>query len=273
MTVTALSRAVGMSRQNFYREGKQRQRKEIDEELVIKLVQHHRKMHPRMGARKLLELIREDLSRAGIELGRDRFFALLRRKNLLVERRTRAVSTTKSRHRFRKYPNRLKEREIDRPHQAWVSDLSYLRTQEGYLYLSLVMDEYSRKIVGWEASDGLEAQGCVKSLCQAIEQLEPGCKPLHHSDRGIQYCCNAYVKQLEEHQIEISMTEENHCYENAKAERVIGILKQEYALGVSFADKAQAREAIRQAIALYNHYRPHLSLNYARPAQVHRQVS
>jgi transposase InsO family protein len=135
------------------------------------------------------------------------------------------------------------------------------------------MDEYSRKIVGWEASDGLEAEGCLKSLRRAIKQLEPGCKPLHHSDRGIQYCCNAYVKQLEEHGIEISMTEENHCYENAKAERVIGILKQEYALEATFANKAQAREAIRQAIDLYNHCRPHLSLNYAKPAEVHCQPS
>lgn len=272
MTVTALCGVVGMSRQNFYKERKQREKKEIDEDLVIALVRYQRRLHPRMGARKILELISDDLARVGIEMGRDRFIDLLRRGQLLVEVKRRTISTTRSRHRFRKYPNLLKDKEIGSPHQAWVSDLSYIRTEEGFLYLSLVMDDYSRKIVGWEASDGLEAEGCVKSLRKATKQLPEGCQPVHHSDRGIQYCCGAYVQQLEKHGIEISMTEQNHCYENAKAERVIGILKQEYALGATFSSKAQAREAILEAIDLYNYYRPHLSLNYAMPAQVHCQA-
>ena len=262
-----------MSRQNYYKQRSQRKRKEVDEKWVVSLVREQRQWHPLMGGRKLLHRLRGDLAEAGFEMGRDRFFEILGRHDLLIERGSGRVSTTRSRHRFRKYPNLLKEREITGPHEAWVSDLTYIRSREGFLYLSLVTDDFSRKIVGHQASDGLEAEGCLRALSEAIEQLPRGCKPTHHSDRGTQYCCKAYTQRLQAHDIEISMTEENHCYENAKAERVIGILKQEYGLGRTFRDKPQAREAIEEAIWLYNEDRPHQSLGYATPARVHRQAA
>lgn len=273
MTVLALCRRVKMSRQNFYRERRQRQKEEVDSELVMALVKRERKLHPRVGGRKLLHLLKRELAEAGVALGRDRFFELLRGKGELVARRRRRVATTESRHGFRVYGNLLKDREIGGPHEAWVSDLTYLRTEEGFLFLSLISDRASRKVVGWEASDSLEASGSCRALRQALAQLPEGKRPLHHSDRGIQYCCHAYIQLLEARGLEISMTEENHCYENAQAERLNGILKQEYRLGDGFRTKDDARRAIRQAIWLYNHRRPHLSLGYRTPEEVHRAAA
>ena len=154
-----------------------------------------------------------------------------------------------------------------------MSDLTYIRTEERFLYLSLITDDRSRKIVGWQAADGLEVEGCLRALQQALAQLPAGSRPIHHSDRGIQYCCHEYTQLLESRGLPISMTEHNHCAENAKAERVNGILKQEYGLGQTFASKAQARQAIEQAIWLYNHRRPHVSLDYRKPDEVHRQAA
>ncbi len=262
-----------MSRQNYYRQRRQRQREKVDEELVIELVLRERQLQPRLGGRKLLKLIGGELARAGIRLGRDRFFDLLRRRQLLVKRRVRAVKTTQSRHRFRTYSNLLKELQVSETHQAWVSDLTYIGTEEGYLYLSLVTDGWSRKVVGWHASDGLEASGCLQALRGALRQLPENQHPIHHSDRGTQYCCGQYIEMLQQRGLPISMTEENHCYENAKAERLNGILKQEYGLGSRFRTKRQARESIRQAIDLYNHRRPHMSLQYRTPDQVHRRAA
>lgn len=262
-----------MSRQNYYREKRQRQREEMDEELVVELVKEQRRWHPRMGTRKLLRKIGPQLDATGIRLGRDRLFEILRRQDLLIPKKRRKGLSTNSLHRFHKYLNRLKEADITGVHQAWVSDLTYIRSEEGWLYLSLVTDDFSRRIVGWEASDGLETEGCLSSLEQALGQLPEGSRPIHHSDRGIQYCCDAYTKRLQDQGVRISMTEENHCYENAKAERVNGILKQEYGLGIRFRTKAQARQAIKQAIWLYNEARPHLSLDYQTPAEVHRRAA
>jgi transposase InsO family protein len=268
-----MCRRVGMSRQNYYREKRQREREQVNEALVVKLVQRERRQQPQLGGRKLLWLLRRELAEAGVVLGRDRFFGLLRRHGLLVERRRRTARTTASRHGFRVYRNRLKERRIEGPHEAWVSDLTYVRTDEGFLYLSLISDQASRKIVGWEISGDLKAEGSCQALRQAVRQLPKGKRPLHHSDRGIQYCCRDYIGILEKRGLEVSMTEENHCYENGQAERLNGILKQEYGIGGCFRTKAQAREAIRQGIGLYNHRRPHQSLGYRTPEEVHRQAA
>jgi transposase InsO family protein len=262
-----------MSRQNFYKERRQRQRRQVDEELVVELVQRERTLQPQVGGRKLQWMLREELAEAEVRIGRDRFFELLRQHGLLLERRRRKAVTTQSRHGFRVYRNRLKDRPIEGAHEAWVSDLTYVRTDEGFVYLSLISDKASRKVVGWEVSGGLEAEGCCRALRQALQQLPAGKRPIHHSDRGIQYCSRAYVELLERRGLEVSMTEENHCYENAQAERLNGILKQEYGLGGCFRTPAQARQAIRQAIWLYNHRRPHQSLGYQTPEEVHRQAA
>ena len=264
-----LCRSVGMTRQNYYKERTQRKRQLIAESLVLDLVRQERAMQPNLGGRKLLHLIRSDLESAGVSIGRDRFFALLLAHDMLIERKTRHCRTTNSWHGFRVYPNLIKECLLTGPHQALVSDITYIWTDEGFVYLALVMDAWSRAIVGFDCSDNLEAVGALRSLSMSLGQLPNGCHAIHHSDRGSQYCCQAYVGMLQESGLRISMTEENHCYENAQAERLNGILKQEYALGDGFACKGDAYEAVRQAVHLYNYRRPHQSLLYQCPMTVH----
>ena len=188
---------------------------------------------------------------------------------MLILRRRRFVKTTDSRHGFHVWPNLIRNVVPSMPHQVWVSDLTYIRTDEGFMYLSLVTDAFSRKIVGFDVSDSLEAAGCQRALKMALKQLPEGARPIHHSDRGTQYCCDAYTGLLRKRGCPISMTEVNHCYENALAERVNGILKSEYALGEGFRRKPQAVQATRQAVTLYNERRPHTSLDYRLPAEVH----
>ena len=154
-------------------------------------------------------------------------------------------------------------------HQLWVSDITYIRTAEGFVFLSLVMDVYSRAIVGYDSSNNLEMEGALAALKMAQRQLPAGSETVHHSDRGSQYCCGAYVAQLKARRMKISMTQENHCYENGKAERLNGVLKQEYGLGEEFGSRAEARRGIEQAVRLYNHHRPHGSLGYRIPMRVH----
>ena len=275
MTVKRLCAAVGISRQAHYRARRRRRRREIDESAVIELVKRERRLQPRIGGRKLLRLLRREWEEAlGIRMGRDRFFELLRRHGLLVERRRRgAPRTTDARHGFRTYPNRYRDGTWTGPHQAWVSDMTYVRTDEGWLYAWLISEAWSRKIVGCSGESTLEAEGSLRALSMAVGQLPPGARPLHHSDRGIQYCCWAYICRLEERGLVVSMTEENHCYENAQAERVNGILKQEYGLGETFRTRAQARKALRQAVRLFNTRRPHTSLGYRIPEQVHESAA
>ncbi|MBN1268405.1 MAG: IS3 family transposase [Kiritimatiellae bacterium] len=159
------------------------------------------------------------------------------------------------------------------PNQVWVSDLTYLRTEEGFMYAAVIMDLFSRKIVGYHVADNLEAEGCIRALEVAFGELPDNRFPIHHSDRGCQYCCHAYVERLRARGLSISMTEQHHCYENAHAERVVGILKQEYEMDATFRTKGQALEAFKQAIEMYNQRRPHLSLDYQVPAEVHRRVA
>lgn len=258
-----------MSRQNYYAVRRLRQQREIDAELIISLVRRERRLQPRLGGRKLLHLLRDDFCEAGVEIGRDRFFKVLREYDLLVAPKPGRPRTTNSRHYLPIFCNLLAGKELRGPNEAWVSDITYIRTDEGFLYAALITDAYSRKIVGANIGDTLEADGSLVALRQALSELPKGCRPLHHSDRGSQYCCHAYVDLLKEHRLGISMTEDLHCYENAKAERVNGILKQEYGLDQTFRTKAQAKTAFKQAINLYNYRRPHQSLDYRFPAQVH----
>lgn len=267
--VQGLCRAAGYSRQAYYRGRHARRRREVDEAAVVEEVKAQRKLHPRIGTRKLCVLVAPALREQGIALGRDGLFALLKRRGLLIKRRRGGARTTDSRHVFRVWPNLVRDVEVTHSDQAWMSDITYVRTEEGFVYLSLVTDAYSRKIVGHRAHDTLEAEGSLLALEQALAGLSPGRCPIHHSDRGYQYCSRAYVGLLEARGCPVSMTEVNHCYENALAERVNGILKQEYALGETFKTKAQARAAIAQAVALYNERRPHTALGYRTPSSVY----
>jgi transposase InsO family protein len=190
-----------------------------------------------------------------------------------VERKRQYQKTTHSYHHFHKYGNKIKALNIVRPNHVWASDITYLRTEQGFVYLSLLTDMYSRKIVGWSVSGSLSIEGSLDALNRSLK-ANPVRQPLiHHSDRGVQYCCHDYVKKLKKHHIEISMTEENHCYENGLAERVNGILKDEYLLDRTFKDLAHAQKACQEAVILYNTRRPHWALKFKTPEQVHRTAA
>ena len=264
---------VEMSRQNYYAARRLRRRREIDEAMILELVKRERRMQPRLGGRKLLHLLGPDMEEAGVTIGRDRFFEVLARHDLLVVRKPGRPHTTNSRHSLPVFHNLLAGNVFHSPNEAWVSDLTYIRTDEGYLYAALITDVVSRKIVGAHIGDSLEAEGCLAALEKALADLPSDKHPIHHSDRGCQYCCHAYVERLQDRGMPVSMTEIMHCYENAMAERVNGILKQEYELDRTFRTKAQAKKAFEQAVWLYNHRRPHVKLKYRFPADVHKEAA
>ena len=246
------------------------QRNSDRDEVIVELVQKIRRRHKVMGGRKLFYCLEADMARMEGPLGRDKFFDILRRSDLLVKRRRRYARTTQSRHRFRVHKNLLQQLSIKAPHQAWVSDITYVRLDhDQFAYLFLITDAYSRKIVGWEVSKSLGLQGAMRALQKAVRQCPDTGSLIHHSDRGFQYCSNQYIDKLRAKSIRISMTEGGNCYENAMAERVNGILKTEYGLDETFSDVGKAMRSAREAISSYNEYRPHLSLKMKTPAAIH----
>ncbi len=220
--------------------------------------------------RKLIKSLNVEFTNANIKVGRDTLFNTLRKHQMLTLRRKISARTTNSYHRFYKYNNIIKDLEVTKPNQVWVSDITYIRTIKGFCYLALITDMHSRKIVGYDLSDSLELNGCVRALNKAIYQAKNINGLIHHSDRGIQYCSNVYTQILKRKKIDISMTEENHCYENAMAERVNGILKDEFYLDQTFDSIAHAKRATKSAINLYNEIRLHLSLDYKTPNMVYQ---
>jgi transposase InsO family protein len=259
-----------MTRQNYYVRRRRRRRREVDAELVAGLVRQQRQWQPRLGGRKLRVVLGPALAEAGVRLGRDRFFEVLRERDLLVRpRRAERPRTTHSRHALPVFTNLIKDLQVSRPNEVWVGDLTYLRSEEGFMFLALVTDKSSRHIVGYHCGDSLESLGCQRALQMALEQLPEGVQPIHHTDRGSQYCCHEYVKLATSRGLSLSMTESDHCAENALAERMNGILKSEYLLDQCFQTKAQVRQAVDQAIWLYGARRPHAALGYRFPAQVH----
>lgn len=220
--------------------------------------------------RKLIKSLDQEFARANLKVGRDTLFNVLREHRMLTLRKKYSARTTNSYHRFYKYNNIIKDIEITRPNQVWVSDITYIRTVKGFCYLALITDMYSRKIIGYDLSDSLELKGCVRALNKALYRTKNTKGLIHHSDRGIQYCSNVYTQILKRNKIGISMTEENHCYENAMAERVNGILKDEFYLDQTFTNVAHAKRATKNAIKLYNEIRLHLSLNFKTPNMVYK---
>jgi transposase InsO family protein len=262
-----------MTRQNYYARRKLRRRRIVDGELVAQLVRRERCLQPRLGVRKMRVLLRDPLAQAGVRLGRDRFFEVLREHDLLLARkRSERPQTTNSYHSLPVFRNLVKGSQASRPNEVWVGDLTYLRTEEGFMFLSLLTDKVSRHIVGYHCADSLESIGCQEALKMALKQLPAGQQAIHHSDRGSQYCCHEYVELASEAGLVMSMTETDHCAENALAERMNGILKSEYGLGQRFKTKAQTSKAVEQAIHLYGTRRPHSALGYRFPAVVHGSV-
>lgn len=243
-------------------------------EMVVQLVAERRRALPRLGGLKLHHLTKGDLAAMGIKLGRDRFFDVLRAEHLLVERRRSHTRTTNSFHRYRIWPNLIKELAIVRPNQVWVADITYIRCRGGFAYLFLVTDVYSRKIVGWALGETLETSWSLAALRMAIKGAgAPLAGLIHHSDRGVQYCSGDYVNGLKREGIEISMAEAGNPYENAIAERVNGILKDEFLLDRTMEDAETARRAVRQAVDAYNTLRPHRSIGLMMPEDKYREVN
>lgn len=265
-----ISSCFGLKRDAYYKY-KDRADKRLEiEQHIIEIIKKRRKSLPREGVRKLKKSLENEFTKANLKVGRDTLFNVLREHQMLTLRKKYSARTTNSLHRFYKYNNIIKDVAVTRPNQVWVSDITYIRTIKGFCYLALITDMHSRKIVGYDLSDSLELNGCVRALNKALYQAKDIKGLVHHSDRGIQYCSNVYTQILKRNMIDISMTEENHCYENALAERVNGILKDEFYLDQTFTNTAHAKRATKNAINLYNEIRLHLSLDYKTPNMVYK---
>lgn len=254
---------LNKSRQGYYKRKKLEQRRRSKEKEILRHVHEIRSKQPRVGVKKLHRHLRA----RGVKIGRDRLFSLLRRKNLLVKPKRRYVRTTQSNHWFKKYNNLIKGKQINGPGQVIVGDITYLETREGFCYLFLLTDVWSRKILGYSVSKSLSVEGSLLALDMALGEIKDPSRLIHHSDRGIQYCCRAYTDKLKDKKIHISMTEENHVYENALAERVNGILKTEFMLEECLQSYSIACKLVKEAVNTYNNMRLHMSLDYMTPTQ------
>lgn len=238
--------------------------------MIIKEVRQIRKYHPIIGTRKLLVMLQPFLLEHQIKIGRDGLFNLLAANKLLVKKIRRKVATTWSSHWLRKYPNLIREYKPAKANQLWVSDITYWKMKDGFLYISFITDAYTHKIVGYNVSEHLDALSPIKALQMALVDNKGQINGLiHHSDRGVQYCCTDYVKLLQDNGIGISMTENGDPLENALAERINGIIKQEYLEHYTVNNITDARILLNQAVNYYNEQRPHMSCGWLTPALVH----
>jgi len=258
----------GYSKQAYYKAQTQHYAVTDKQQHAKTIVLGLRRQMPRLGTRKLHYLLKNEL-----DIGRDKLFDLLRAEGLLVSKRRRYTVTTKSKHWMRKYPNLIRDVELVRPEQVWVADITYIDTNEdGHGYLHLVTDAYSKRIMGYELCDNMEAASTLKALQMAVTNRKYNAQALiHHSDRGLQYCSKLYTDYLKDNNITISMTENSDPYENAIAERVNGILKDEFGLADQLNNINDAIHYTDQCINIYNNKRPHLSCSMLTPDQMHQQ--
>ena len=260
---------LGYSRQSYYQGIKYIQKKVFERDVVIKEVLRYRKLQKHIGTRKLFDEMHGFLSAHNIQLGRDAMFTLLSEEGLLIKKRKRKGSiTTFSKHRFKRYPNIIRDFIPTAPNHLWVSDITYIHLKNEFAYLSLITDAYSRKIVGFYLNKDLSAIGPLMALKMALKYNPTRDNLIHHSDRGCQYCCDKYVRLLQDEKIKISMTERGDPLENAIAERVNGILKQEL-LEEVFTDFNTAQRQVAIACSTYKHLRPHGRIDYLKRAEAH----
>lgn len=262
----------GRSRQSWYHLDEHKSRRILKKKLVIELVEQIRNELPKTGTIKLQSMLKDSFKDHRISMGRDSLFTLLREENMLIKHKKRYTTTTNSHHHFRIWPDLVNRRASTMAEEIWVSDITYLRTQNGFIYLSLITDAYSRKIVGYHLSHNLKASGPLKAFKMAAKnRLYPERKLIHHSDRGIQYCCTEYVQVLLNNNIAISMTQGGSPYDNAIAERVNGILKGEFGLSEIFSSYSQALGTLVVSIDKYNKLRRHFSCDLLTPQQKHHE--
>ncbi len=268
--LTRICRLLGITRQAYYQHLWYTETVTTEQELVIKEVARIRSNHRFMGTRKLYELIQPFLLEHQIKMGRDALFDLLAANGMLVRRKKHSVRTTNSFHWLRKYPNLIKNFIPQTINQLWVSDITYWKVNNKYLYISFITDAYSHKVVGYHVADTLYAVETTHALRMALSLFNTSLPGLyHHSDRGLQYCSQEYVSLLNQYEIKISMTETGDPLDNAIAERVNGIIKNEYLCSYKLRNLSQAKIALKQAIELYNNERPHMSNGYLTPEIIH----
>lgn len=260
----------GINRVWYYREQSRAKKKTILVNKVLALVKQQRMLMPRLGTRKLYHILYPQLQE--LKVGRDKLFAILRTNHMLIKPSRTYHITTNSHHRFRKHKNKIINLEPTRPEQLWVSDITYIGTRDYPIYLALITDAYSKQIMGYNVSNSLDTTGAIKALKQAIKHRQyPKAPLIHHSDRGLQYCSNAYQELLEKHKITCSMTESYDPYANAIAERVNGVLKQEFITKFKVLDLNTMQKIVQQSIDIYNQIRPHWSCHMLTPVQMHQQ--
>lgn len=261
---------LGISRQAVYQGIKRKEARNKVLSQIRPLVLSIRREMPRIGTRKLYYLLKPDFDRLGIKIGRDALFAYLKSEHLLIRPKKNYTKTTNSKHWLRKYPNLLKEKVPKRPEHIYVSDITYIKSREKTHYLSLVTDAYSRKIVGYKLSNDMSAENVVKAFNMAMRYRRTDNELIHHSDRGLQYCSWVYQNALNKHNVTPSMTDGYDCYQNALAERINGILKQEFLIYKCNNGK-ELEQLVNESIKTYNNKRPHLSLNMKTPNFIHNK--
>jgi len=266
-----MCRLFGISRQSIYQGQARFAKRSIELEQVKPLVVALRMRMPRLGTRKLSYLLRDQLCALGIKLGRDVLNEYLRSENLLIRRKKNYTKTTNSKHWLKKHPNLLTTTTVERVEQVFVADITYVKSDARSHYLSLVTDAYSRRIMGYHLSADLAAENTVKALKMAVKRRVTNNQLIHHSDRGLQYAASVYQNELRRHGIRPSMTDGYDCYQNALAERVNGILKQEFLTERCETGK-ELEILIRESIEIYNNERPHLSLQMKTPDEVHKKA-
>ena len=260
----------GLNRQVFYRSTKRSKACRNKAEQVIELVENIRIKMPKLGGRKLYFLLSEPLKE--LKIGRDKFFNILRANHLLIIPKRSYHVTTNSHHRFRKHKNLVSDYQVTKPNQVWVADITYIGNRKNPSYLSLITDAYSKKIVGHHVAENLTTEGSLLALKKAINTTElKELSLIHHSDRGLQYCSDEYQKILEKNNISCSMTQNSDPYENAVAERINGILKQEFNIDKFDVETKIKRKIVEESIEIYNEFRPHFSNHYLTPNQMHKQ--
>ena len=271
-SIQRVCRVFGKSRQGYYDSLKRRDKEKVNVELICHHVLERRKILIKEGARKLHHNLKDVFAAEGIAIGRDRFIEVLRENKLLVRRRKRGKRTTNSDHPYKKYSNLIKDKTVTTPESVWVTDITYIPFKQGFTYLSLITDLYSKKIVGWELYPNLKTAGPLNALKRALRARRyPQRQLIHHSDRGVQYCSHEYTKILMNKKIEISMAETGNPYENAVAERVNGILKDEFFLDSIWCDKMEElKGVIGNSIWIYNNMRSHASCDYLTPEKAHQ---
>ena len=271
LTTYELCELFGYTKQAFYKRKSKIKISKYNSELLRSLVVNIRKQLPRTGGKKLYLMLQDEFIKHHILIGRDNFLDFLKAEYLQVPKARRYYKTTNSRHWMKRYPNLISNLVLNRPEQVWVADITYLRTKEKTYYLHLLTDACSKKIVGYQLSDNLMSSNTVKALEMALIDRKTKNKLIHHSDRGLQYCSKEYTDLLKKNNILISMTQEYDPYENAIAERVNGILKEEFGLHEIFENYQNLKKQVTQAISLYNNFRIHMSINMITPNQAHQQ--